>query len=144
MWCIFVLLIRFVGEICRQIQKLLLKCLEGENFHYWTKLPSKTIFHGNFVDLSCVYFLTYWDIIIICDLPSKNQPSLHLVAFQEIPFWNIQSWKADLSLVLCLRTYVFNSKILSYLLAFIIANLLYLWWLNFMVFFAALFCCQYW
>ena len=40
---------------------------------------------------------------IICDLPSENQPSSHLVVFQEIPILNIQSQKADLSLVLCLR-----------------------------------------
>ena len=39
---------------------------------------------------------------------------------------------------------VLSSKILSYLLVFIIANLLYLWWLNLMVFFAIPFCCQYW
>ena len=39
--------------------------------------------------------------------------------------------KPDLSLVLC-------SKILSYLLVFIIANLPYLWWLNFKVFLPSL------
>ena len=39
---------------------------------------------------------------LICDSPSENQPSLHLVVFWEILFWNIQLQKPDLSFVFCL------------------------------------------
>ena len=67
----------------------------------------------------------------ICDSPSENQPCLHLVVFRETLFWNIQLQKLTPALYCAC---VFSSKILSYLLVFIIANLLYLWWLNFMVF----------
>ena len=75
--------------------------------------------------------------IYICDPTSENQPSFHLVIFQETPdrgftFGDIQLQKLDLSLTLY-STCVLNSTILSYLLAYNVANLLNQLWLNFKI-----------
>ena len=94
--------------------------------HEWLeKFVQKLLYHMHInvkFKLSC----------IICDPPSESKPYLHLVIFWEIPFWNIQLQKNQPQL--CIEPVCVSSKILSYLLVFIIANLLYLWWLNFMVF----------
>ena len=50
-----------------------------------------------------IYRLNVTAAYINSDLPRENQPSLHLVVFQEILFWNIQLQKPNLSIVLCLH-----------------------------------------
>ena len=67
----------------------------------------------------------YWQTYM---WPKTSLLCTYVAVFQEIPFWNIQLTSA----LYC--TCVLSNKILSYLLVSIIANPLYLWWLNFMVF----------
>ena len=69
--------------------------------------------------------------------PFKQKPAwfaLSIVVFREILFWNIQLQKPSWVLIVLVCTLKYN----SYLLAFIIANLLNHWWLDFMVF-----CCTF-
>ena len=55
----------------------------------------------------------------ICDLPSENQPSSHLVVYFKKYRFEIFSYKSQTSALYC--AYVLSSKMLSYLLVFIIA-----------------------
>ena len=70
------------------------------------QLPKVQVYYmivveGTFHNYVNIYGILKLRTQLVCDLPSENQPSLHLVVFQEI--LHIQVQKPDLSLVLCLR-----------------------------------------
>ena len=71
---------------------------------------------------------------LICDPPSENQTSLHFapsrISRNTVLKYSVT--KNTISTLYC--ACVLSSKILNYILIFIIANLLSLWWLNFIIF----------